>query len=50
MSKAKRRKHTDEFKREAVRLVTVQGYSVAEAARKLGVNASLKSAGQIRQD
>ena len=43
MSKPKRRKHTDEFKREAVRLVTVQGYAVAEAARKLGINASLLS-------
>jgi hypothetical protein len=29
MSKRKNRKYTDEFKREAVRLVTVQGYKVA---------------------
>ena len=33
--------YTQEFKREAVALVTEQGYSVAEAARSLGVNANL---------
>ena len=35
-----RRKFTEDFKREAVALVTEQGYSVAEAARSLdfGVN------------
>ena len=43
MSKKKRRKYTDEFKQEAVRLVTVQGYKVSEAARNLGVNANLLS-------
>jgi len=37
MSK-KRRKFSDEFKIEAVKLVTEQGLSVAEAARDLGVN------------
>ncbi len=37
----KRRTYTDEFKREAVRLVTDQGYSLAEAARNLGVHANL---------
>ena len=31
---------TAEFKREAVRLVTVRGYGVAEAARNLGRNAT----------
>jgi transposase len=36
----KRRIYTEEFKREAVRLVTEQGYGVAEAARHLGRNAS----------
>ena len=41
MSKSKRRNHSDEFKREAVNLVTAQGYSVAEAARNLGVNENL---------
>ena len=30
--------YTQEFKKEAVALVTDQGYSVAEAARSLGVN------------
>ena len=38
---AKRRRHNEEFKREAVKLVTDQGYSVAEAARSLGLYASL---------
>lgn len=41
MSKRTRRKFTDEFKVGAVNLVTDQGYSVAEAARNLGVNANL---------
>ena len=41
MSKRTRRKFTDEFKDGAVKLVTDQGYSVAEAARNLGVNANL---------
>ena len=39
--KAKRRKHSDEFKREAVKLVTEGGYSVAEAARNLGISDNL---------
>ena len=37
----KRRTYTDEFKRDAVKLVTEQRYSVAEAARNLGVHANL---------
>ncbi len=41
MSKLKRRRYTDEFKPDAVRLVTKQGYSLAEAARNLGVHANL---------
>ena len=41
MTKRKRRNSTNEFKEEAVKLVTEQGYSVAEAARNLGVNANL---------
>ena len=36
-----RRTYTPEFKVEAVRLVTEQGYSVAEAARSLGVHETL---------
>ncbi len=39
--KPKRRSYTDEFKAEAVKLVTDQGYSVAEAARNLGIHANL---------
>ena len=34
----KRHTYTPEFKAEAVKLVTEQGYSVAEAARSLGVH------------
>ena len=37
----KRRTYTTEFKREAVRLVTDQGYAVAEAARNLGLNGTM---------
>ena len=37
----KRRVYTPEFKAEAVKLVTEQGYSVAEAARSLGVHETL---------
>jgi transposase len=36
-----RRSYTPEFKAEAVKLVTEQGYSVAEAARRLGLNQNL---------
>lgn len=37
----KHRRYSEEFKRDAVKLVTEQGYSVAEAARSLGLDASL---------
>jgi transposase len=37
----KRRTYTPEFKTEAVKLVTEQGYSVAEAARSLGLGETL---------
>ena len=37
----KRRKFAEDFKREAVALVTEQGYSVAEAARSLDVGENL---------
>jgi transposase len=40
MSK-KRRQYTDEFKREAVRLVTDHGYGVTEAAHHLGIHAQM---------
>jgi len=36
-----RRTYTAEFKGEAVKLVTEQGYSVAEAARSLGIHETL---------
>ena len=38
---AKRRTYTPEFKVEAVKLVTEQGRSVAEAARSLGIRENL---------
>src|ERR1700712_5980411 len=37
----KRRTFTNEFKVGAVKLVTEQGYSVAEAARSLGIHENL---------
>lgn len=37
----KRIKYTREFKEEAVKLVTEQGYSCAEASRSLGVQGQL---------
>ena len=40
MSK-KRRTYTAEFKREALKLITEKGYSVAEAARSLGIHENL---------
>ncbi len=36
-----RRQYTDEFRREAVALVTEQGYKLSEAGRSLDVNANL---------
>lgn len=41
MAKSKRRVYSAEFKSDAVRLVTEQGYSVAEASRNLGVHPNL---------
>ncbi len=37
----KHRQYTAEFKAEAVKLVTEQGYRVSEAARSLGINENL---------
>jgi transposase len=37
----KRATYTPEFKAEAIKLVTEQGYSVAEAARSLGLSDNL---------
>ncbi len=41
MTTKTKRQYTEEFKREAVKLVTEQGYKVSEAARNLGVHVSL---------
>ena len=41
--RGKYRRYSREFKEEAVNLVVVQGYSVAEAARSLGVSANMLS-------
>ena len=38
MKKTTRRKYTDEFKDEAVKLVTEQGYKITEAARNLAIH------------
>lgn len=38
MEKAVRRKYTGEFKEEAVKLVTDQGYKISEASRNLGIH------------
>ena len=39
--KKNRRKYTQEFKEEAVKLITEQGYQITEAARNLGVNENM---------
>src|SRR6266542_2426406 len=39
--RGKYRRYSREFKEEAVNLVAVQGYSVAEASRNLGINANM---------
>jgi len=41
--RGKYRRHSREFKEEAVGLVVDQGYSVAEASRSLGINANMLS-------
>jgi transposase len=43
MVKKRRRNYTKEFKEEAVRLISEEGYSYAEAGRNLGVNPNLLS-------
>lgn len=37
----KRKKYSEEFKEEAVKLVTEQGYQISEASRNLGVHPSV---------
>ena len=39
--RGKYKRYSREFKEEAVNLVVVQGYSISEAARNLGVNANM---------
>ncbi|MCL7488872.1 MAG: IS3 family transposase [Desulfobulbaceae bacterium] len=39
--KRKRKKYTQEFKEEAVKLITEQGYKITEAARNLGVDGNM---------
>lgn len=39
--KKKRKKYTKEFKEEAVKLITEQGYRISEAARNLGVDGNM---------
>jgi transposase len=43
MRKQTRRRFSDEFKEEAVKLITEQGYKVSEAARNLDINVSMLS-------
>ena len=38
-----RKQYTEDFKRDAVALVTEQGYKAAQAARSLGLNANMLS-------
>jgi transposase len=46
----KRHHYDDEFKREALRLVTENGYCVGETARHLGLNAHMLSRGKRAAD
>jgi transposase len=41
LSDKKRRRYTAEFKKEAVDLVINQGYTIAEAARNLGIRRNM---------
>ncbi len=41
MSERTRRRYSEEFKGDAVKLVEEQGYSVAEASRRLGIDRSV---------
>ena len=47
---SKRRVHSEEFKQEAVKLVTERGYANAEAARSLGIHANLLRAWRRKQE
>ena len=39
--KNKRNKYTQEFKEEAVKLITEQGYKISEVARNLGIDSNM---------
>ena len=39
--KKKRKRYTQEFKEESIKLIKEQGYGIAEAARNLGINETL---------
>jgi len=41
MERKVRKKYSQEFKQDAVKLITEQGYRVSEASRNLGVNISI---------
>ena len=41
MQNHKRRQYTEEFKQEAVRMITDQGYNASETARRLGINCNM---------
>ena len=41
MQMRKRSQYTEEFKREAIRLITEHGYGVTEAARNLEINVQM---------
>lgn len=49
MSEAKRRKYTEEFKTEAVRLLQETGKPMAEVARELGINPNLLSRWRLEE-
>ena len=46
----KRRQYTEEFKRDAIRLVTEQGDGVSETARNLGIKAHMLGRGKREFD
>ena len=41
MGNKERRNHTKEFKEEAVKVITEQGYAISEVSRNLGINPNL---------
>jgi transposase len=47
---SKRRVHSDEFKEEAVKLVTERGYTNVEAARSLGIHPNLLRTWRHKQE